>query len=107
MNNKNDLLFRSALAALGIASSIGAGFAQADTPFNHVDRTTEDRILLASDSGCGKGSCGKDDKGAAAAKKASKKKGKESSCKTAEGGKDASCSTQDKDAMGKETEKGK
>ncbi|HIA52239.1 MAG TPA: hypothetical protein EYN91_09160 [Candidatus Melainabacteria bacterium] len=106
MNNKNDLLFRSALAALGIAGSIGAGFAQADTPFNHVDRTG-DRILIAADNGCGKGSCGKDEKGADAAKKASKKKGKESSCKTAEGGKDASCSTHDKAAMGKGADKGK
>jgi hypothetical protein len=82
MNNKNDLLFRSALAALG-------------------------RILIAADNGCGKGSCGKDEKGADAAKKASKKKGKESSCKTAEGGKDASCSTHDKAAMGKGADKGK
>lgn len=94
MNNKRkDLFLGSALAALGIAGTIGAGVAQANNPFEVADRTS-DRILLASDSACGKGSCGTDTKGAKAAKKAHAKKGKESSCKTAEGaGKESSCKT--------------
>lgn len=93
----NDLVLRSALAAIGISGFIGIDPANANSPFSLVDRT-EDRILIAGDSGCGKGSCGTDEKGAADAKKAhsKKEKGKESSCKTGAGGKESSCKTSEK-----------
>lgn len=83
-----------AACAVGL---IGASAANANPIFSSEEHQTQ--VTLGSDSGCGKGSCGKDDAGAKAAKdKHDKVKGKEGSCK----GKEGSCKGKENSCKGKE-----
>lgn len=102
----NKLSKKELLAVLAIAGVTGAGVHAADTAsdqggdaFKVIEHPSMSR--LGSDEACGKGACGKDEKGAEAAKKkkedtkAKKGSGESKSAKSEKDSKDRSKKSQD------------